>query len=723
MHCLRNALFLVLFAPHWATVDQSAAKEAALKYPEARRVDQVDTFHGVDVPDPYRWMEEDVRTSAEVADWVAAENEITRRYLEAIPERTAIKERLTTLWNFARYSVPTMTAGSYFYLKNDGLQNQAVLYVSDTDDGEGRVLIDPNKWSEDGTISLGFMAESDDARYLAYGRKDAGSDWSTVYVMDVETGEQLPDKLEWTRWGGIVWNAEGTGFFYTRYPEPQADEQHQALAINPAIYFHRLGDSQAEDTLVYSRPEEPTWSFELRRSDDNQFLVLMISRSTDPQNQVLFRRVDEPLHAAFRPLVEDFENQFWFVGNVDEQLYFLTDLEAPTKRVVALDVASLVGEKTIREQMTEIIPADEATLEGVTLFQDQIVAAYLADVISKVKAYHLDGTPLREIGLPGIGSADGFSGRQSDTVTFFSFTSYVSPASIYRLDLETGKSTLIRQPEVEFDRSLFESRQAFYTSKDGTRVPIIVSHRKGLERNGQLPTLLYGYGGFDISLSPYFSVAYATWMEMGGVVAVPNLRGGGEYGEAWHQAGKKLNKQNVFDDFIAAAEWLMAEKYTSTPKLAIMGGSNGGLLVGAALTQRPDLFGACLPAVGVLDMLRYQNFTAGHFWRDEYGTVDDEAEFRALLAYSPYHNVKPGTAYPPTMILTADTDDRVVPMHSFKFGAALQAAQAGPAPILMRIETRSGHGAGTPTTKKIEETADCWAFLWKNLGMSKIAQE
>ncbi|TWU24667.1 prolyl oligopeptidase family serine peptidase [Bythopirellula polymerisocia] len=718
MECLRNAVIVAMVASSWVVVDISNAKESRLVYPDARRGDQVDTFHGVDVPDPYRWMEEDVRTSEEVADWVAAENIITRKYLDGIPERGAIEERLTKLWNFERFSVPTKTAGKYFFLKNDGLQNQAVLYVADTDDGAGRVLIDPNQWSEDGTISLGFMAESDDAKHLAYGRKDAGSDWSTIYVMDISTGEQLPDKLEWTRWGGIQWNAVGTGFFYTRYPEPKAEEQHQALAINPAIYFHQLGDSQSEDTLVYKRPDEPTWSFEIRRSDDNQFLVLMISRSTDPQNQVFFRRVNDSLDAPFRPLVEDFENQFWFLGNVDEQLYFLTDLEAPTKRVVALDVDSLEGGKSIREQMTEIVPATEATLEGVTLFEDQIVAKYLKDVVSQVMAFELDGTPMHAIGLPGIGSADGFSGRQSDSVTFFSFTSYVAPASIFRLDLETGKSTLIRQPEVEFDRSLFESRQAFYTSKDGTRVPIIVSHRKGLEHNGQLPTLLYGYGGFDISLSPYFSVAYATWMEMGGVVAVPNLRGGGEYGEAWHQAGKKLKKQNVFDDFIAAADWLISEKYTSMPKLAIMGGSNGGLLVGAALTQRPDLFGACLPAVGVLDMLRYQNFTAGHFWRDEYGTVDDPDEFRALLAYSPYHNVRPGTEYPATMILTADTDDRVVPMHSFKFGAALQSAQAGPAPILMRIETRAGHGAGTPTTKKIEETADCWAFLWKNLGMS-----
>jgi prolyl oligopeptidase len=675
-------------------------------------VDQVDTFHGVTVPDPYRWLEEDVRTNPEVAAWVAAENAVCRRYLDAIPERATIEERLTQLWNFERYSVPSQTAGRYFYMKNDGLQNQSVLYVAETSGGAGRVLIDPNAWTKDGTAALGFAAESEDARYLAYGRKDAGSDWSTVHVLEMETGKQLSDKIEWTRWGGIEWNAAGTGFYYIRYPEPREGEQYQALATNPAIYFHKLGDEQAADTLVYRRPDEPTWSFLLSHSDDDQFLVLTISRSADPQNQVWVRRVDEPLDAPFRPLIEDFENELVFVGNLGDKLFFLTDYQAPTKRLVAMDVR-----QPGRTHLAEIIPASDATLESATLFRDEIVASYLRDVVSEVKTFAHDGKPLKTLPLPGLGTASGFGGRQSDTETFFSFTSYIEPASIYRLDLTSGESQVIHQPKVEFDPSQYESRQAFYTSKDGTQVPIIVSHRKGVRLNGQQPTLLYGYGGFNISITPQFSVGFATWMEMGGILAVPNLRGGGEYGEAWHLAGKKLQKQNVFDDFLAAAEWLIDQKYTTSRKLAIMGGSNGGLLVGAALTQRPELFGACLPMVGVHDMLRYQNFTAGHFWRDEYGTVDDPEEFKSLLAYSPYHNVKPATKYPPTMILTADTDDRVVPMHSFKFGAALQHAQAGPAPIQLRIESRAGHGAGTPTTKKIEETADCWAFLWKNLGM------
>jgi prolyl oligopeptidase len=684
------------------------------KYPETRTVDQVDTFHGVKVSDPYRWLEADVRESDEVAAWVQAQNAITRAYLDAIPERKEIEQRLTKIWNFERFSVPMHTAGKYFYMKNNGLQNQSVLYVADDFKSAGRVLIDPNKWSEDGTVSLGSLDESDDAKYLAYGRQEAGSDWSTLFVMEIDSGKQLADELKWTRWGNVVWNAESTGFYYVRYPEPKEGEQHQALAVNPAIYYHKLGDVQANDVLVYKRPDEPTWGFLLSRTDDNKFLILSISRSTDPQNQVLYRRVDAPRDGEFTTLIGDFENEFAYVGNLEDKLYFVTDYEAPTKRVVTMDV-----NKPGREALGEVVPASEATLESASLLKDKMVVNYLKDVVSQVKTFDLAGKNGQEVTLPGIGSAGGFGGRQTDTETFFSFTSYTMPASIYRLDLRDNATQVVRQPTVAFASEDYESQLQFYKSKDGTRVPIIVSHRKGLKRDGTNPTLLYAYGGFNISITPTFSPAMATWMEMGGIVAVPNLRGGGEYGEEWHLAGKKINKQNVFDDFIAAAEWLIAEKYTSTPKLAIMGGSNGGLLVGAVLTQRPDLFGACLPEVGVLDMLRYQNFTAGHFWRDEYGTVDDPDEFKALLAYSPYHNVKPGTKYPPTLVITADTDDRVVPMHSFKFGAALQAAQAGDAPILLRIETRAGHGAATPTTKRIEKAADLWAFLWKNLGMGK----
>ncbi len=520
--------------------------------------------------------------------------------------------------------------------------------------------------------------------------------------------------LQWTRWGNIVWNAESTGFFYTRYPEPEAGQQFQSSVTDPMIYFHRLGTPQADDTLVYRQPDHPTWSFWLTRSDDNQYLVLSIARSTDPQNQVGYRAVSAPHDAPWIPLVEDFENEFEFVGNTDNTFYFFTDYQAPTKRLVAMDL-----QHPGRDRLQEIIPTQEdATLQAVHLLaDDHLVASYLKDVVSQVRVYDLNGALVSQLQLPGTGSARGFAGRSHDTETFYALTSYNRPTSIYRYDLQTGDSEQIRAPQIDFSASDYAVRQARFTSPDGTQVPILVTHRRGLELDGNHPTLLYGYGGFNISLKPSFSVEYAVWMEQGGVLAVANLRGGGEYGEPWHQAGKKLHKQNVFDDFIAAAEWLIAEGYTTSNKLAIKGGSNGGLLVGAVMTQRPELFGACLPAVGVMDMLRYQTFTAGHFWRDEYGTVDDPQEFQVLHAYSPYHNLRAGVRYPATLVSTADTDDRVVPMHSFKFGAALQWAQASPAPTLLRIETRAGHGAGTPISKRIAAAADNWAFLWQNLGM------
>ena len=692
----------------------SHSEELPLQYPETRRVDQIDTYHGVEVPDPYRWLEADPRNSPEVAAWIEAQNKLTRTYLDAIASRESIRRRLTKLWNYERYSVPSQTAGRYFFYKNNGLQNQAVFYVADTYDGPGRVLLDPNTWSPDGTVALGITRVSEDGRHLAYGRREAGSDWSTIHVLEIETGQALDDTLRWTRFGNIVWNAKGSGFYYARYPKPVPGQQFQSLAINQKIYFHRLHTPQEQDTLVYQRPDHPEWSFSLTRTDDDRYLVLSIYRSTDPQNQVWLRRADAPVDSPWTPLVDDFQNEFSFVGNDGEKLFFVTDLDAPTKRVVALD-----AHRPGRPGLVEIVPRSDATLEHVQLLAGKFVAVYLKDVVSQVRVFARDGSPLRDVELPGIGGVHGFGGRQTDVETFYAFTSYATPTSIYRYDLQTGESTKIRSPQIDFDPAQYEVRQAFYRSKDGTRVPILVTHRRDVQRDGQRPTLLYGYGGFSISLTPYFSVAYATWLQMGGVLAVPNLRGGGEYGEAWHLAGKKLNKQNVFDDFLAAAGWLVAENYTSPAKLAIMGGSNGGLLVGAAMTQRPELFGACLPAVGVMDMLRYHRFTAGHFWRDEYGTVDDPAEFRALLAYSPYHNIHPGQVYPATMVMTADTDDRVVPLHSFKFAAALQYAQAGPAPILLRVETRAGHGRGTPIAKQIDAVADRWAFLWKNLGMEE----
>lgn len=681
-------------------------------YPEARRVDQVDEYFGVKVPDPYRWLEADVRESDEVAEWVKKQNAVAREFLDAIPERPAIEKRLTELWNYERYSPPRQEGGKYFYQKNDGLQNQAVLYVADSYSAAGRVLLDPNTWSEDGTVALSSYSPSEDGRYLAYARSEAGSDWQQVYVLDVETGKELDEPLKWVRFAGLDWKKDGSGFYYNRYPEPPPGELHQAAALNQKIYFHKLGTKQSEDVLVYERPDHPDWNFWSAESDDGKYLVLSISRSTDPQNQVFVRDASAAADAPFQEIIGDFENQFWFIGNEGARFYFLTDLDAPTKRIVSMDIT-----KPGREHVTEVVASREATLDGASILSGRIIGQYMVDVLSQVEVFDMEGKPLGTVKLPGKGTADGFSGDQSDKETFFVFTSYNLPTSVYRYDVLANETQQIRQPQVKFDPEKFAVEQVFYNSKDGTRVPMMLAYRKDLATGEPQPTLLYGYGGYSISMTPAFQPAYIAWMELGGVVAVANLRGGGEYGEAWHVAGKATKKQNVFDDFIAAAEWLIAEGRTSSEKLAVMGGSNGGLLVGAVMVQRPDLFGACIPMVGVLDMLRFQEFTAGQFWRDEFGNIEKEDEFKALLAYSPYHNVKDGVKYPATLIMTADTDDRVVPMHSFKFAAALQRAQAGDAPILLRIEERAGHGAGTPVKKMIELAADRWAFLVKTLNM------
>ncbi len=698
-----------------------------MKYPETRRVDQTDEYHGVKVADPYRWLEADVRESAEVADWVKAQNKVARAFLDAIPERPAIVKRLTELWNYERYSPPIQEGGKYFYTRNDGLQNQSVLYVADSYKADGRVLIDPNEWSKDGTIALSAYQPTKDGRLLAYSRTEAGSDWQEIFVLDVETGKQLEDHIQWCRFGGVDWKKDGSGFYYTRYPEPPAEKKHQASALNQMVYFHKLGTKQADDQLVYRRPDHPDWHFSFGLTDDDKYAVLLIERSTDPQNQVLVRDANAPLDAPFKELIGDFDNQFSFLGNEGEKLFFLTDLDAPTKRVVAMDV-----NQPGREHLTEIVPARKETLDAASILSGRIICQYMVDVLSDAELFDTAGKSLGKIELPGKGTIVGFGGDQSDKETFYVYTSYNVPATIYRYDVLANESERVRQPKVKFDPDTIAVEQVFCTSKDGTRVPIILTYRKDLAPPSQRagaspppaprPTLLYGYGGYSISLTPAFRPEYIAWVEMGGVLAVANMRGGGEYGEEWHLAGKATKKQNVFDDFIAAAEWLIANGRTSREKLAIMGGSNGGLLVGAVLVQRPELFGACIPMVGVMDMLRFQEFTAGQFWRDEFGNIAKPEEFRTLLAYSPYHNIKDGKKYPPTLIMTADTDDRVVPMHSFKFAAALQRAQAGSAPILLRIETRAGHGQGTPVSKLIDNAADRWAFLVKELNM-KLGSE
>ncbi len=667
----------------------------------------VDLYHGQPVPDPYRWLED--LDSEQTRAWVEAQNRLTFDYLQRIPARQRLLERLTQLWNYEKYSQPFKEGGRYFYFKNDGLQNQSVLYTQESLAGEARVLLDPNTLSEDGTVALSGIAISRDGRYLAYGLSRSGSDWQEWRVRDIETGEDLPDLLRWVKFSGASWTLDGQGFFYSRYDEPPPGREYESANYFQKLYYHRLGTPQSEDLLVYHRPDQKEWGFAGGVTEDGNYLIISVWRGTDPKNLLFYKDLRDP-NLPVVELVREFEAEYSFVGNDGSRFWLLTDLQAPRRRLVAIDLDN-------PGQLQEVIPEAEETLQGVSLINNQFVAFYLKDARTQIRTFALDGTYLGEIPLPGLGSASGFGGKRYDTETFYTFTSFTTPPTIYRYDFTTGSSTLFRQPQVDFDPQAYEVQQVFYASKDGTRIPMFLVHRRGLARTGDHPTLLYGYGGFGISLTPSFSVGLVAWLEMGGVYAQPSLRGGGEYGEAWHQAGTKLNKQKVFDDFIAAAEWLMANGYTNPSKLAIAGGSNGGLLVGACLTQRPDLFAAALPAVGVFDMLRFHKFTIGWAWVSEYGSPEDPEEFKALYAYSPLHNLKPGTAYPATLITTADHDDRVVPAHSFKFAAALQAAQGGSQPILIRIDTKAGHGAGKPTAKLIEETADRWAFLVQVLGI------
>jgi len=707
----RVALSIALGLPGLAAF-MTAASAAPPGPPKTATVDHVDEYHGVKVRDPYRWLEDDVRTSTEVAAWVEAENKATFGFLETIPQRKTIQERLTKLWNYEKYSAPFKGGGRYYFLKNDGLQNQFVLYVQDTLESPPRVLIDPNTWSKDGTVALEDTVFSDDGKYVAYSVQEAGSDWVVWKVMEIESGKILPDEIRWVKFNSPAWTADSKGFFYGRFSEPKAGEEFQGLNLNQKVYYHRMGQPQESDVLVFARPDHPDWGFSSEVSEDGRYLVITVHVGTDDKYRVFYKDLLEPYGMPIE-LIDNFDNEYSFIGNDGQVFYFKTDVNAPLKRVIAIDTR-----KPGREHWKEIIPQQPEPMTRVGLIGNLFCVSSLKDARSQVSLFTMDGKFLRNVDFPGIGAASGFGGKRTDTETFYTFSSFATPPSTFRYDLITGESRLLRRANVDVDPDKFEVKQVFYASKDGTKIPMFITHKKGLTLDGNQPTLLYGYGGFNIPLPPAFSISRIAWMEMGGVFAVANLRGGGEYGEDWHQAGTKLKKQNVFDDFIAAGEWLISNKYTSSKRLAIQGGSNGGLLVGACMTQRPDLFGACLPAVGVMDMLRFQKFTAGRYWVDDYGSSDDPEEFAALYKYSPYHNIKPGTKYPATLVTTADTDDRVVPGHSFKFAAALQAAQAGDAPILIRIETRAGHGAGKPTTKIIEEVADQMAFLVKIFGMS-----
>lgn len=677
-------------------------------YPYTLTVDQTDDFHGTIVPDPYRWLE-DV-DSPETLDWVKRQNELTYGFLGKIPARERLTQRLTSLWDYAKASAPFQRGNLYFQFRNTGLQNQDVLYVAETPSAAGRVLLDPNSLSEDGTAALNAHSVSDDGRWLAYAISRSGSDWQEWRIRNVQTGADLPETLAYSKFSGATWAKDGSGFYYCRYPAPAEGETYQQANYNQQLAFHRLNTLQREDTLVYARPDQPEWGFEAEISDDGRYLLLKVWQGTDTRNRFFYK--DLQLNGEMVELIPNLEAAYTFVGNDGPNFYFHTDRDAPRGCLLSIDVT-----RPDKSNWQTLIPESADVLENAHLFGGQFVAVYMHHARHILRRFRLDGTPLGDIPLPGLGSVPALTGKRAQDEMFYTFSAFISPATVYRYDFKTGASELVFSPQIDFDFSAYETRQVFVPSKDGTNIPMFITHKKGLVYDGQNPTLLYGYGGFNIAYLPAFAVQYLAWLEMGAVFAVANLRGGSEYGEAWHQAGMLHNKQNVFDDFIACAEWLIAENVTCTPKLAIEGRSNGGLLVGACMTQRPDLYGACLPIVGVMDMLRFHKFTIGWAWVSDYGCADDPEFFPTLYAYSPCHNIKPGTAYPPTLVLTGDHDDRVVPGHSFKFAAALQAAQTGDAPALIRIQTKAGHGMGKPTTVLIQEWADIFAFLVHALEM------
>jgi prolyl oligopeptidase len=679
-------------------------REGRIVYPDSPRVSQVDDYHGVRVTDPYRWLED--LDSPQTRAWVEAQNQVTSAFLAAIPEREPIRERLKELWNYRRYGVPVRHGDRYFFTRNDGLQDQDVLYRVDTPGGEARLLLDPNTLSPDGTIALTGWSVSEDGRLLAYGLSSGGSDWQEWRVREVETGRELPDHLKWVKFSGAAWTHDDQGFFYSRYDEPREGRPLEEANFYQKLYYHRLGAPQSADELIYQRPDSKEMGFIASVTEDGHYLLIHAWRGTETENAFFYKDLRRPGSPVVE-LLDGFDASYTFIANDGPRFWFHTDLGAPRGRVIEIDLRD-----PARERWRELVPEGEETLQGATCLHDTLVVHYLKDAHSQVRQYAMDGRFLREVELPGLGTTDGFTGRCKDRETFYGFNGYTTPDTIYRYDLETGEATVFRRAEIHgFDPGRYETRQVFFPSKDGTRIPMFITARKGLKLDGSNPTYLYGYGGFNVSLTPTFSPAHVAWMERGGIYAVANLRGGGEYGEEWHLAGSKLKKQNVFDDFIAASEWLIAGGYTSPRKLAIAGYSNGGLLTAACMVQRPDLYGAVIVGVGVLDMLRFHKFTIGWGWTSDYGSPDDPADFQAIYAYSPYHNLKPGTAYPPVLITTADHDDRVVPGHSFKFAAALQRDNPGPHPALIRIETRAGHGGGKPVSKKIDETADEFAFL------------
>lgn len=679
---------------------------APISYPATDKVPVTETLFGETVADPYRWLENDVRSDPKVAAWVAAQNKTTDAYLATLPGRAAFKARLTQLFNYERFGVPEKKGSRYFYARNSGLQNQAVLYVRDSLDGEGRVLIDPNQWAKDGATALGEYQPSEDGKRLVYAIQDGGSDWRTVKVLDVDSGQVMPDELKWVKFSALAWAKDGSGFFYSRFPEPKAGAEFQALNENQAVYFHKLGTQQAADRLVYSTPDTPKRGHSAQVTDDGRYLIVTTTEGTDNRYEVTLIDLADGKYAP-KKLVAGLENEWSYAGNSGTTFFWNTNKDAPRGRIVAMDIAR-------PQAIRDVVPQDQAVLEGARTIGGQLVLSYLVDAKTEIRRYGFDGKPLGTVKLPGIGTAS-ISGDADDAEAFYAYTSFNAPTTIYRYDVKADRAVAWASPKVAFDPSRYGVEQRFYTSRDGTRVPMFVVRRRDV--TGPAPTMLWGYGGFNVSYTPAFSASRIAWMEQGGVFVLANIRGGGEYGKAWHDGGRLKNKQNVFDDFIAAGEYLIAEGITKKDGLAIQGGSNGGLLVGAVVNQRPDLFAAALPAVGVMDMLRFDRFTAGRYWVDDYGYPSKAEDFRILRAYSPYHNVTAGKTYPAILATTADTDDRVVPGHTFKYTAMLQATDIGPKPHLVRIETRAGHGSGKPTDKIIEETSDLYAFAAKWTGL------
>ena len=692
--------------------DPEASAKELLTYPETKAVDTVTTYFGTEVADPYRWLEDDM--SAETGEWVKNQNKVTFSYLEEIPFRTALKERLEKLWNYEKISAPFKEGSDTYYSKNDGLQNQSTYYRV-KENGEDEVFLDPNKFSENGTISLGGMSFSKSGEIVAYSISEGGSDWRKIIVMDAETMEITEDTLVDIKFSGMSWKGD-KGFYYSSYDKPKGSEL-SAKTDQHKVYFHKLGTPQKNDELIFGGiAAEKHRYVGASVTEDDHYLLISASVSTSG-NKLFLKDLTKP-GSPMKSIVDHTDSDTYLLDNKGSKLFIVTNLDAPNKKIVTVDASN-----PSPEEWVDLIPEREYVLSPRT-GSGYIFTEYMVDAISELKQYDYAGKLVREIGLPGVGSARGFGGKAEAETLYYSFTNYKTPGTIYAFDAETGTSSIYRQPTIDFDPDKYESEQVFFTSKDGTKVPMIITYKKGMELNGKNPTILYGYGGFNISLKPSFRITNAVWMEQGGIYAVPNLRGGGEYGKAWHDAGTQLKKQNVFDDFIAAAEYLIEHNYTSSDYLAVRGGSNGGLLVGATMTQRPDLMKVALPAVGVLDMLRYHTFTAGAGWAYDYGTADDNKEmFEYLKGYSPVHNVRPGTKYPATMVTTGDHDDRVVPAHSFKFAAELQDKQAGDNPVIIRIETDAGHGAGTPVSKRIEQAADIFSFTLYNMGFTELPEK